>query len=349
MITRWHGLKTSSLLLFTTILYGCSSYLHEPKFNSQRFTLEDMLPPLAPLVPFSKGESRRYSNRWDSNHCASIPVVYTNDPETISLWLSENVPGGQFGIIGFDTESLPRYYGSYRRKKSNFENAATLQLATSSSCLVVHLVRDKYGVPSSDCAELLQRIIIDPQYIKAGCAIDEDLMDLHRLWGGLDAKSRLDLGSMRCDDSNRVGLRALAARKLGVDLPKSRRVTLSDWTKVPLTKKQIAYSARDAWAGAAIAQQLAKDDPGVFNPESLMESLHFEAPISELVERKQRRDEAKQELQQLLKRYRQDRQRHLPKHVKQEVSRLRCIIKDRVVESTCWMDNHDDVNGSDAR
>lgn len=104
MITRWHGLKTLSLLLFTTILYGCSSYLHEPKFNSQPFTLEDMLPPLAPLVPLSKGESRRHSNRWDSNYCASVPVVYTNDPETISLWLSENVPGGESGIIGFDTE-----------------------------------------------------------------------------------------------------------------------------------------------------------------------------------------------------------------------------------------------------
>lgn len=78
-------------------------------------------------------------------------------------------------------------------------------------------------------------------------------------------------------------------------------------------KKQIAYGARNAWAGAAIAQQLAEDDPAVFHPES------------------------------------QDRRRHLPKHVKQEVSRLRRIVKDIVVELTCWMDDHDDVNDSDTR
>mmetsp|Transcript_17619 Transcript_17619/g.43346 ORF Transcript_17619/g.43346 Transcript_17619/m.43346 type:complete len:348 (-) Transcript_17619:186-1229(-) len=343
MITRWEGLKTLSLVLFSTILRGCSSYLHEPSFNAQRFTLEDVLPP---MVPVARGQSGIHSNAENSNHCTSIPVVYTNDPQSISQWLSEHFPHGQIGIVGFDTESLPTYYRRCR-KKTPFENTATVQLATSSSCLVVHLVRDEFGNPSSECAELLQRIISDPQYIKAGCAIDEDLMDLHSLWGGLDANSRLDLGTtMGCDHSNRVGLRALAARTLGVDLPKSKRVTLSDWTRVPLTKSQIIYSARDAWAGAAIAQQLAKDDPAVFSPESLVESLRFELTIAELVERRRRRDKAKHELGKILKRYRRNRRRHLPKHMKRKVTRLRRIVKNRVVESTCLIDDLDDDNDS---
>ncbi|CAJ1936215.1 unnamed protein product [Cylindrotheca closterium] len=339
MMTQWQGVKTLSLVLFASILHVCSSYLHEQSFNSQRFTLEDVLPP---LVPLATDGSSMYSYGENSNHCTSVPVVYTNDPSSISLWLSENVPDGKIGIIGFDTESLPRYYRRCRKKKP-FENTATVQLATSSSCLVVHLVRDNFGSPSSGCAELLQRIIADPKYIKAGCAIDEDLMDLHSLWGGLDAKSRLDLSTTTgCDHSNRVGLKALAARTLSVDLPKVKRITLSDWTKVPLTKGQIIYSARDAWAGAAIAEQLAKNDPDVFSPESLMELLRFELPIAELGERKRRRDEAKQELRKILKPYKRDRRRHLPKHLKREVARLRRIIKNRVVESTCLV--NDDVD-----
>jgi len=224
---------------------------------------------------------------------------------------------------------------------------ATVQLATSNSCLVVHLVRDKFGVPSSDCAEVLKRIINDPQYIKAGCAIDEDLMDLYSLWGGLDAKSRFDLGAMHCDQRNRIGLRALAARTLHVDLPKAKRITLSDWSKVPLSRAQIIYSARDAWAGAAIAEQLAKDDPDVFNPESLVELIgNSQLPIAELVERKRKRDDAKHELSKLLKPFKRDRRRHLPKHVKIEATRLRRIIKNRVVESTCVLDFH--VKGQDS-
>lgn len=203
------------------------------------------------------------------------------------------------------------------------------------------MVRDQFGIPSSDCAEALKRIINDPRYIKAGCAIDEDMLDLNRLWGGLDAKSRLDLGAMGCGERNRVGLRALAARTLGVDLPKKKRFTLSDWTQVPLTRGQIIYSARDAWAGAAIAEQLAKDDPALFNPESLVGYLHSEElPIAELAERKQRRDDAKHELGKLLKPFNRDGRRHLPDHVKREVTELRRIIKSRIVESTCVIGDH---------
>jgi len=114
-------------------------------------------------------------------------------------------------------------------------------------------------------------------------------VDLYILWGDLDARSRLDLGALSCDHGNRVGLRALTARTLGVDLPKPKQITHSDWTKIPLRRRQITYSARDAWAGVAIAEKLAKDDPVLFSLESLIQSPRYELQISDLVKRHRKR------------------------------------------------------------
>ena len=44
---------------------------------------------------------------------------------------------------------------------------------------------------------------------------------------------------------------------LGTELNKSKRIVLSDWSKTPLSEEQISYSARDAWAAAAILEKLA--------------------------------------------------------------------------------------------
>jgi hypothetical protein len=108
----------------------------------------------------------------------------------------------------------------------------------------------------------LKAIICDEQFVKTGCAIDEALMSLYDLWGGLHAKYRMDLGWLGGKQrTNRYGLKALSEGLLGVDLPKPKEIDISDWSAVPLTEKQIVYSARDAWAGAAIAKKHPKIRP----------------------------------------------------------------------------------------
>jgi ribonuclease D len=192
--------------------------------------------------------------------------------------------------------SSPQARPSFFRKKdrSSFDDASTVQLATPDSCLVVHLVRGCSGRHSQVCAPVLKAVLCDEQYVKAGCALDDDMMALYEVWGGLKAKSRLDLGFIGTGSSGqknnnnkrRSGLKTLSRAVIGVDLPKPKKISMSDWSSVPLTEKQIIYSARDAWAGAAIVNKLAEYDSDTFGHEALVRSLqHSETPISKLVDR----------------------------------------------------------------
>jgi ribonuclease D len=215
-------------------------------------------------------------------------------------------------------------------KYTLFDGPATVQLATPDSCLVVHLVRGS-GRHSQACAPILKAIICDEQFIKAGCALDDDVLELYDLWNGLDAKSRLDLGGIGGIKNNkRRGLKTLSKHILGVHLPKPKAQTLSDWSQVPLTEHQVSYSARDAWAGAAIANKLAEYDPETFGHGNLVELLlKQETPVSQLADRMERHKRAKQDLGALLKPYPKSRYhgRNIPNRVQSRAQQLRDVIK----------------------
>jgi hypothetical protein len=53
-----------------------------------------------------------------------------------------------------------------------------------------------------------------------------------------------------------VGMKRLAECILQQELPKSKKVSRSEWATTPLTNIQIAYAARDAWVPAAVIHQL---------------------------------------------------------------------------------------------
>jgi hypothetical protein len=138
---------------------------------------------------------------------------------------------------------------------------------------------------------------------------------------------------------NKSGLQGLCRSILGVDLPKEKTNCASDWTRFPLTDDQITYAARDAWAGVAIATELASmnvehtsnpdddDDEyesssssssNVFSRSNLIKVLRrVETPLPQLAHRHRQRKEAKTELQTLLHPYaknlflnQQNRRRH---------------------------------------
>jgi len=229
-------------------------------------------------------------------------------------------------------QSLPRgiKHGEKPIKRSPFLKAATVQLATTDSCLVVHLIRRSSGKHSWACAPILKAVLCDERFIKVGCALEEDFMDLYDLWGGLDGKSRFDLGLLG-GRGNQFGLKGLSKNILDLDLPKPKEIAKSDWSTLPLSEDQIIYSARDAWAGVAIAERLATYDPDNFSYESLVSILpQTEPPISELISKRHRRDRAKQALKQILARY-PDRHR-IPPSIQVHVRELRRLIKIPVIE-----------------
>lgn len=188
------------------------------------------------------------------------------------------------------------------KDKVSFVGPAVVQLATLDACLVVHLASPN-GRPSSTCGPPLEAVLRDETIVKAGVSLDQDILELRQKWSRLEARSRLDLGGIGASGSQRLGLKQLTSSILGVDLPKTRRLTMSNWSQVPLTSAQLAYSARDAWAGAAIIAELAARDPDTFGTEALVDLLRSQRTIDDLYHRQRRRKEAKNQLSSLVAPY----------------------------------------------
>lgn len=84
-------------------------------------------------------------------------------------------------------------------------------------------------------------------------------MELYRWNPCLDARSRFDIGGIGSDSNrSRVGLQKLARAIVGVEMVKSKKVSMSDWSQIPLTNAQLCFASRDAWAGAAVMENIGR-------------------------------------------------------------------------------------------
>lgn len=175
--------------------------------------------------------------------------------------------------------------------------------------------------------------------------------------------------------ANKSGLRGLCKSVLGVDLPKEKEHCASDWTQFPLGDDQITYAARDAWAGVAIATQLASlnvettqsssstessntrntndnqqtnTKSNVFLRSNLIQVLRkAETPLPQLAYRHRQRKEAKSELQTLLHPYarnlvlnQQNRRRHQQQHQIQAASATAPLAASRNIT---WTYSHNNT------
>ncbi len=189
--------------------------------------------------------------------CGNLPITYTNDPITVEQWLCENIIteyGNTYSFIGFDVEAV----SNLPWRESNFPNRpATVQLSTPYSSLVLQLTSNYDDVLDHKLLYPLQALLNDPSIIKVGAGIDDDMLELYRWNKMLQARSRFDIGGIGSSHNcHRVGLQRLVRAIVGVELVKTKRVTMSDWSQVPLSMKQLNYASRDAWAGAAVMENL---------------------------------------------------------------------------------------------
>lgn len=187
-----------------------------------------------------------------------------------------------------------------RDGRSRITGPTVVQLATTHSALIVHLVH-RDGSFSDACQGTLQPLLEDASIAKAGCGIDMDMVELQSVWNTeLHASCRFDVGRAVNGCHNVAGLKTLAARILHLSLPKSTRIAMSDWSEFPLSTKQVSYAAHDAWVAAAVCETLAQQEPETYQTKHLVEALRDQVPIPVLHGRFVKRTKAKAILRELL-------------------------------------------------
>lgn len=204
------------------------------------------------------------------------------------------------------------------------DGPATIQLSTPASCIIIQLSRCGDG-SALHAPDILRSVINNPKIIKVGVGIDDDALELYRwskesyennadadqqqqqLW---EMTSRFDIGCILPDNnpSRRAGIRELAQKVLGVEVVKSKKLSMSNWGNRYLSLQQISYAARDAWVSAAILERLQKNNNDVFNANSLMEMefMKSQRSMDLLDERAKLRKTAKLEWKAIVERQKSD-------------------------------------------
>jgi len=146
-------------------------------------------------------------------------------------------------VLGFDTETRPTF-----RPHQSYP-PAVLQLAGKK---IVYL----YQLKQRRFPKALRQILANPQVVKAGVALDRDIIELQQL-ASFEPAGFVDLGDLAKEIGiQNHGLRGLAAVLLGFRI--SKRCQTSNWSHHTLTQAQIRYAATDAWVGRELYFRLQK-------------------------------------------------------------------------------------------
>lgn len=144
-------------------------------------------------------------------------------------------------ILGFDTETRPSF------TKNHTNSVALLQLGNEE---ITYLFRiNKIGIPQP-----LKEILANEHIIKVGVAVRDDIKGLQKI-SPFEAKNFIDLQTIAKQlQLDAMGLRRLTPLALGFRI--SKKMQLSNWENIWLTKAQRQYAATDAWVSLKIYQKL---------------------------------------------------------------------------------------------
>lgn len=148
----------------------------------------------------------------------------------------------QYMRLGFDTETRPAF-----RKGVSYD-VSLLQLSTLDTAFLFRL--NHIGFPDA-----IKRILEDPNIVKIGAAVRDDLKALKKLNENFNPLAFFDLNEeLKKIGFHNVGVRNLSAMVLNIRISKSEQV--SNWDAGMLTEKQKLYAATDAWACLEIFEEL---------------------------------------------------------------------------------------------
>jgi ribonuclease D len=146
-------------------------------------------------------------------------------------------------MIGFDTETRPSF------KRGQVNQVALLQLATAKMAFLFRI--NKIGLPAP-----LKGILANPEILKVGVAIHDDIKALQRISPFVPAGFVELQQEVKEYGINDFSLKKIAGIVLGVRISKSQR--LSNWEADELTEAQQCYAATDAWISFRILHSLSR-------------------------------------------------------------------------------------------
>ncbi len=145
-------------------------------------------------------------------------------------------------VVGFDTETRPSF------KKGQSFKVALIQLAIPEKVFLIRL-------HDTGLAEELVALFQNPNIIKAGVAIRDDIKFLQKL-KAFEPAGFVELANLSKASGLQVeSVKKLAGLLLGFRISKSAQT--SNWEAATLTEKQLEYAATDAWVCLEIYRKLS--------------------------------------------------------------------------------------------
>ncbi len=182
--------------------------------------------------------------RLSSEEINLLPLVHYEGPLTVvnsTHLLAQALPALRAErFLGFDTETKPNF------RKGSVHRPSLLQLATADHAYVIQLDRVPFDYLSS--------ILSNPDQIKAGVAIGEDMRGL-ALRSSFTPAGHVDLSTIAAmNNIASHGLRALVAAFFGERISKGPQC--SNWSASSLSSRQVVYAATDAWMGRRLYMRM---------------------------------------------------------------------------------------------
>ncbi|CAM6095242.1 unnamed protein product [Calypogeia fissa] len=175
----------------------------------------------------------------------TVKVTVTKESNVAQDWI-ERQTGKCFGL---DLEWQPN-----RRRGQPDNKVALMQISSETECLLIQMLFLD-SIPSA-----LIQFLKDPERKIAGVGIYGDTKKLRRdfglICGGEVELTTLAVAHFKNEELKRVGLKVLAKHVLGLDMNKSKTVTMSNWSKSYLDRRQVEYACLDAWISHAIFGRL---------------------------------------------------------------------------------------------
>lgn len=148
-------------------------------------------------------------------------------------------------LLGFDTESKPTF-----RKGEESDGPHLIQLADSQRAWLVPVVK---GVLPDE----IKTLLADPAHPLVGFDLVSDRALLKsRL--GVECGGLIDLGNLLPSEDARITVGAVqaVARLFGQYFRKSKKLSTTNWSRLPLSPAQQAYAGNDAWVALRVYQEL---------------------------------------------------------------------------------------------